>query len=64
MLQDSLFRRYLASELGQETSDTEKHYFKLIAVMEMLEYLMKTIDGRYINKYMAKVSKLIRDAVA
>jgi hypothetical protein len=32
--------------------------------MEMLEYLMKTIDGRYINKYLAKASKLIRDAVA
>ncbi len=30
----------------------------------MIEYLMKTIDGRYINKYMARVSKLIRDAVA
>jgi hypothetical protein len=25
---------------------------------------MKTIDGRYINKYLAKVSKYIRDAVA
>lgn len=25
---------------------------------------MKTIDGRYINKYMAKVAKFIREAVA
>lgn len=26
----------------------------------MLEYLLKTIDGRYINKYMTKVSKILR----
>jgi hypothetical protein len=32
--------------------------------MEMIEYLMKTIDGRYINKYLARVGKLIRKIVA
>lgn len=32
--------------------------------MEMIEYLMKTINGRYINKYLAKVVKYIRNAVA
>lgn len=26
----------------------------------MLEYLLKTIDGRYINKYMTKVSKRMK----
>ncbi len=26
----------------------------------MLEYLLKTIDGRYINKYMARVNKRMK----
>lgn len=26
----------------------------------MLEYLLKTIDGRYINKYMTRVSKRMK----
>lgn len=30
----------------------------------MIEYLMKTIDGRAINKYLAKVSKIIRQAIS
>lgn len=30
----------------------------------MIEYLMKTIDGRYINKYLAKVGRLIRKMVS
>jgi hypothetical protein len=30
----------------------------------MIEYLQKTIDGRYINKYLAKVSKQLKKNVA
>ena len=29
----------------------------------MLEYLLKTIDGRYINKYASRVSKRLRNFV-
>ena len=32
-------------------------------IIEYLEYLLKTIDGRYINKYMSKVSKRMRTFV-
>jgi hypothetical protein len=32
--------------------------------MEMLEYLLKTIDGRYINKYMTRVSKRLRTCMS
>jgi hypothetical protein len=30
----------------------------------MIEYLQKTIDGRYINKYLAKVSRQLKKNVA
>jgi hypothetical protein len=32
----------------------------LLEIIEMLEYLLKTIDGRSINKYMSKVSKRLK----
>ena len=30
----------------------------------MDEYLQKTIDGRYINQYLAKVSKYLKKSIA
>lgn len=37
---------------------------KLLEIIEMIEYLQKTIDGRYINKYLAKVSRQLKKNVA
>ncbi len=37
--------------------------FNILEIIEYLEYLLKTIDGRYINKYMSKVSKRMRTFV-
>jgi hypothetical protein len=58
------FDRFLAIELGQENDQTEKNYSTLLTLMKMITYLMKTINGRYINRYLAKVGKHIRRIVS
>ena len=62
MFQDREYVRFLILFLGQ--GDTEEIYFQLIFIMEMIEYLMKTIDGRSINKYLERVGKLIKTVIS
>ena len=62
MFEDREYVRFLVLYLSQ--GDTEETYYQLIFIMEMLEYLMKTIDGRSINKYLEKVSKHIKGIIS
>lgn len=36
----------------------------ILFIIEMLEHLMKTISGRYINKYLLNTSKLLKKIMA
>jgi hypothetical protein len=46
-----------SSTVPQDTTNT------IIEIIEYLEYLLKTVDGRYINKYMSRVSKRLKTFV-
>ena len=61
--EDKSFENYLTLILAQAAEDTSLT-FTILEIIEMLEYLLKTIDGRYINKYMMSVSKRLRGFVA
>lgn len=67
---DKSYEDYLGLALSQLYSQqqdpaTERYdiTFNIIEIIEMLEYLLKTIDGRYINKYISKVSKRMRSFI-
>jgi hypothetical protein len=59
-LESKEFRSHYSMLIGQTTLNDMKHAHTLIEIIEMNEYLQKTIEGRSINKYLEKVSKLLK----
>lgn len=64
--QNKLFFSYLAGVLTPSPSSTipQDTTYTIIEIIEYLEYLLKTIDGRYISKYMSRVSKRLKNFVS
>lgn len=56
------YETFLNLEISQQEPNGQRYEltFNIIEVIEMLEYLLKTIDGRYINKYMTRVSRRLK----
>lgn len=59
---DRDFEIYM-NQVTTQDENREEVIFNILEIIEYLEYLLKTIDGRYINKYMSKVSKRMRTFV-
>ena len=64
MLSDPDYDRYLSLNLNQDTQTEGGIYFQLIFITEMIEYLMKTIDGRSINRYLERVGEQVKKIIS
>jgi hypothetical protein len=64
MFNNKDFSSYMAMLMSQITASDPKVPHTIIEIIEMDEYLQKTIDGRYINKYLETVSKHLKKIVA
>jgi hypothetical protein len=60
MFNDPDFCQYMTAVFNQVQSTKDLLYFRILDIIEMLEYLQKTMEGRYINNYMAQVSSHLK----
>lgn len=64
MFENKDFESHMSMLMSQVTVNSPEHAHTLLEIIEMDEYLQKTIDGRYINKYLEKVSIKLKKNVA
>ncbi len=50
----------MTTVFNQVQSTKDDLYFRILDIIEMLEYLQKTMEGRYINCYMMQVSNHLK----
>jgi len=64
MFKNKDFISHITMLMSQITANKPDIAHTILEIIEMNEYLQKTIDGRYVNQYLAQVSKQLKKNVA